>query len=296
MKITAAQVKELRQRTGVGMMDCKKALKETEGDVEAAVEYLQKKGMAKASKKAGRVAAEGRVAVAVSDDATSAVMIEVNCETDFVARNSDFTAFVDSLAAAALAGGFSDLAAFTASSLEGKTVEEVIKEKIFSIGENINLRRLVKVEGGALGYYIHNGAQVGVVMGVDLDGASTETATEFCRDIAMHVAASNPEYVAIDDIDPAAREKMKEIEVAKAMESGKPANIAEKMVVGRIKKWEKEICLLEQEYVKDPDFKVKGYQDKVGGLKIASMTRFDVGAGIEKKTSNLAEEVAALQS
>lgn len=296
-KISAALVKELRERTGAGMMDCKKALVETDGELEAAAEYLMKKGIAKAAKKAGRIAAEGLVAIRRTDDLSAAVLIEVNCETDFVARNDGFQDFVAKAADFALASGAADIDALLAAEIaDGKSVDDWTKEHIASIGENINIRRIARIEAGAgnvVGQYIHMGSQIGVVVPVTVDGASADDADAFAQDIAMHVAASNPTYTRVEDIDDAAREKQREIFTAQALESGKPANIVDKMVVGRVRKWAAEVTLAEQPYVKNPDLTVAAYEKSNKGIRIQGFARFQVGEGIEKQQSNLAEEVAA---
>ena len=294
MAITAKMVKELRTRTGAGMMDCKKALVKMDGDVDAAMEFLQKKGIAKAGKKAGRIAAEGLVTVHVSDDATSASLIEVNCETDFVARNEAFQSFVKHLAAVAHRKNLTDVEALIATENDdGKNIGEWTKEQISNIGENIKIRRIARIEGDHIGHYIHMGGQIGVLVKTDLSGADNDTAADFSRNIAMHVAASNPQYATPDEIDQAAYDKHKEILTAQALDSGKPANIVEKMVVGRMRKWTAEITLTQQPYVKDPDLTIAKYQKQTGGIAINSFIRFQVGEGIEKKVNNLADEVAA---
>lgn len=296
MAITAAMVKELRQRTGAGMMDCKKALVENEGDVEEAAIYLQKKGMARAAKKAGRTAAEGLVAHVLSEDGKSAVLIEVNCETDFVARNEAFQAFVADAAALALATGVTDIEALKAQVREdGQTVEDWTKATISTIGENVQLRRLARFDTpeGVVGAYIHAGSQIGVLVNIVVSGADAEAAEEFSRNIAMHVAATNPQVSSPNELDPAEVAKQREIFIAQSIEMGKPADIAEKIVVGRLRKWQSEVSLLKQPYVKEPDLSVEKYQKQVGGVSIKGFVRYQVGEGIEKTKSDLAAEVAA---
>jgi len=294
MAITAKMVKELRTRTGAGMMDCKKALVECDGDIDSAMEFLQKKGIAKAGKKSGRIAAEGLVAIHVNDDATSATLIEVNCETDFVARNEAFQSFVQGVAALAHNNGLIDVDALLGiENNDGTSVEEWTKKQISNIGENIKIRRLARLEGDHIGAYTHAGSQIGVIVKTSISGAAQDTAAEFSRNIAMHVAASNPQYATPDEIDQNAYDKHKEILTAQALDSGKPANIVEKMVVGRMRKWTAEVTLVKQPYVKDPDLTVEKYQKKTGGIAINSFIRFQVGEGIEKVVSNLADEVAA---
>ena len=276
-------VKELRERTGAGMMECKKALVETGGDLEAAAEHLRKSGQAKADKKAGRVAADGRVVVAA--EGNKAVIVEVNSETDFVAKDENFMAFSDSVAAAALATGTTDVEAFASASLaDGRTVEIARTELISKVGENIGVRRIAFVESDSiLASYTH-GARIGAV--VALDGGDGELA----RDIAMHVAASNPSCIDESGVPAETLEKEKRILTEQALESGKPAEIVEKMVLGRINKFLKEITLVGQPFVKDPDVSV-GKLLKGAGATVTAFVRFEVGEGIEKKQENFADEV-----
>jgi elongation factor Ts len=287
MAITAALVKELRERTGAGMMECKKALVETDGDIDAAIELMRKQGMAKADKKAGRVAAEGVIEVARSDDGKTVALVEVNSETDFVAKDENFLAFSKAVAAVALAEKPVDAAALSALNLDGQTVDEARQTLIAKIGENITVRRcqVVECQGDVLGVYSH-GVRIGVV--VDLKGGDEELA----RDLAMHIAASRPVCVSQNDVPAELVEKEKEIVSAQAAESGKPADIVEKMVTGRINKFLNEISLLGQPFVKDPDQKVEKLL-KSAGAEVVSFTRLEVGEGIEKKTENFADEVMA---
>jgi len=304
MAITAKLVKELRDRTGAGMMDCKKALKETDGDIAAAAEYLQIKGIAKAAKKADRVAAEGLVGTYVADDGKSAAVLEVNCETDFVARNEDFGGFVDMMTKHVAATGVTDIDALLATELNGQTVDEVRKARIATTGENITLRRaaVLSVDGeGVIGAYVHGGGNIGVLVQLSASGAvdANGTAADTARDIAMHVAAINPRFVRSDEVDPETIENEKRVLTEQALESGKPREIVEKMIVGRLKKWKKEICLLDQPFVKNGELTVAQELKRVGGelgvdLDVVGFTRFVRGEGIEKKETNLAEEVAAL--
>lgn len=304
MAITASAVKELRQRTGAGMMDCKKALVESDGDLDAAADYLRAKGIAKAAKKADRVAAEGLVGTFISADGLQGGVVEVNCETDFVARNEEFQQFTADLAELVVTGGIDDVDALLAAELGGTPVEEVRKSKIASIGENINIRRAARthVEAGMVGSYIHNQGAIGVL--VTLRSPSTLDASgpaaSLARDVAMHVAAVNPQFVSEADIDEAVIEKERTVLIAQAEESGKPADIAAKMVEGRLRKFRKEICLLDQPFVKNPDLSVAGEVERVAKelgveLEVDGFTRFVRGEGIEKVESNLADEVAALQ-
>jgi elongation factor Ts len=290
-----ASIKTLRQRSGAGMMDCKKALVETSGDIEEAIVWLQKKGIAKAAKKAGRTAAEGLVGIKIEDG--NAVIVEVNCETDFVARNDVFQKFVARVTDVAFSSGSRDIETLNDVSLDdGKSVKEWVAEQVANMGENIQLRRIERFASpeGHIGGYIHAGSKIGVLVEVSTAGADDDTVSEFTRNVAMHVAAAHPEYLAPDDVDPDARAKHKDILVAQALESGKPPAIVEKMVEGRMRKWLGEISLLRQPYVRDPDLTVEKYQKQVGGLAITRFVRFQVGEGIEVKQTNLADEVAAL--
>ena len=286
MAITASMVKELRERTGAGMMECKKALVESDGDIEAAIEFLRKSGQAKADKKAGRTAAEGRIVIRTSSDGRRAVMVEVNCETDFVAGDDNFIRFAEGVADLVLERQPADLDSLLAAPLGEVSVEEARKALIAKIGENITVRRFESLEiSGAAGQYLH-GSRIGVL--VDLEGGSAGLA----RDIAMHIAASRPVCISADQVDPALIEKEKEIFRAQAEESGKPAEIIEKMINGRINKYLKEITLLGQPFVKNPDDTV----EKLLARESATVKRFarlEVGEGIEKKSENFAEEVMA---
>ncbi len=289
MQITASMVKELRERTGSGMMECKKALQETDGDIDVAIENMRKSGLAKADKKAGRVAAEGRVVIEISDDGKSAAVVEVNCETDFVSGGDDFLSMVKAIAKTALLNQPADLAALSAMTLDGtsETVEETIKEKIAKIGENMQLRRfeLVSTEDGILGSYLH-GNRMGVL--VEMVNGSDE----LLKDVAMHIAASNPLCVSEADVPVETLEKEKEILRAQALESGKPADIVEKMLTGRIRKYLAEITLLGQSFVKDPDKTVETLLADADA-KVLRFVRYEVGEGIEKKQENFADEVMA---
>jgi elongation factor Ts len=287
MAISAALVKELRERTGAGMMECKKALVEMNGDIEAAAEHMRKTGMAKADKKAGRTAAEGLVVIRASDDGKTAAMVEVNCETDFVAKDDNFRNFVDAVADKILASKPSDLEALLATELaDGMNVEDSRKALIAKIGENMNVRRFSLIEAkGKVATYMH-GTRIGVM--VDLVDGSDELG----RDLAMHIAASKP--VCVDDsaVSPEIIAKEKEIYTAQAQDSGKPAEIIEKMVMGRVQKFLKEITLLGQPFVKDPDQTVEKLL-KGAKATVAGFVRYEVGEGLEKKSENFAEEVMA---
>jgi elongation factor Ts len=284
MAVTAALVKELRERTGAGMMECKKALVETGGDLEGAIEFLRKSGLAQADKKSSRIAAEGKIALAVADGGREAVMVEVNCETDFVAKDDGFNAFAEAVARNALTASPADVEALMTTKIGGATVEEARQALISKIGENVQVRRFVRMASeGALGAYVHGG-RIGVL--VDLAGGDTDLA----RDLAMHVAAMNPEFISADDVPAEVMAHEKEILAAQVADSGKPAEIIEKMVEGRLRKHLAGITLLGQPFVKDGDLTVAKLLQQNG----ASVKRFDrlaVGEGIEKKQGNFADEV-----
>ena len=285
MSITASMVKELRDRTSAGMMECKKALVEANGDLDAAAELLRKSGQAKADKKSSRVAADGRVVIA--RDGNKAVVVEVNSETDFAAKDENFIAFTDAVAAAAVASGTSDVTVFAGEKLaDGRTVEDARTALIAKIGENIGVRRIGSVvSDGVIAHYTH-GSRIGVV--VALDGGDETLA----RDIAMHVAASNPTCIAESDVPAETLENERRILTEQAQDSGKPPEIIEKMVTGRINKFLKEITLLGQPFVKDPDTSVAKLL-KAANATVTSFVRFEVGEGIEKKEDNFVEEVMA---
>jgi elongation factor Ts len=277
-------VKELRERTGAGMMECKKALVETVGDMDGAIEFLRKSGLAQADKKASRVAAEGKIALAVSDDGREAVMVEINCETDFVAKDDSFVAFAEAVARNALAEGPTDVDALMQTSIDGSTVEEARQALVSKIGENIQVRRFVRSSSdGALGAYVHGG-RIGVL--VDVSGGDEELA----RDLAMHVAAMNPEFVSADDVPADVMAREKDILIAQAEGSGKPPEIVEKMVEGRLRKHLSGITLLGQAFVKDGDLTVEKLL-KQSGARVNGFSRLAVGEGIEKKQENFADEV-----
>lgn len=288
MAVTASQVKELRERTGLGMMECKKALVEADGDIEKAIEDLRKSGQAKAAKKAGRTAAEGAIVVATSDDGKQAVMVEINSETDFVARDDNFLAFADKAAKAALEAGETDAAKILELKLaDGKSVEEARQELVQKIGENIQVRRAEKLqaENGVVSAYVHNG-KIGVL--VALENGDDQLG----RDVAMHVAAVAPMVVRPEDVPEEVLEKEKEIIKAQPDMEGKPEDIVEKMLGGRIKKFLKEVSLLEQPFVKDPDTSVGKLVDGKGAA-IQTFARLVVGEGIEKEETDFAAEVMA---
>lgn len=285
-EITASMVKELRERTGSGMMECKKALVETNGDLEAAVDLMRKKGMAQADKKASRVATEGTIAIAIADDKHTAVVVDVNSETDFVSKGEEFQTFANQVAQAALAHKPATLEALLSTTLEsGQDVETRRRELIAKIGENITIRRYELIEtSGVISAYKH-GDKIGVLV----DGSGDEMVL---RDVAMHIAASRPAAISEADVDAALIEKEKEIFTAQAKESGKPDDIIEKMIVGRINKFLKEITLMNQPFVKNPDQTV-AQMLKAADAMVERMWRLEVGEGIAKQEVNFAEEVAA---
>jgi len=287
MAITAAMVKELREKTGAGMLDCKKALVETDGNMEAAIDFLREKGIAKAASKGDRIAAEGLTAVAI--DGNKAVLVEVNSETDFVAKNERFQNLVQNIANAVLRNGTETAEAALASEYEaGKTIDTYISEEASTIGEKISLRRVAffnKADDAVFGSYLHMGGRIGTVIVVE--GTTDESVA---KDIAMHIAAARPLYVDRSEVTEEEKAREEKVLTEQALNEGKPANIVEKMIVGRMNKYFEEICLVDQTFVKDPDFKVGKYVESKGG-KIASFVRFEVGEGMEKKEENFAEEV-----
>lgn len=298
MEITASMVKELRDKTNAGMMDCKKALKETDGDMEKAIDFLREKGLSQAAKKADRIAAEGLTTAMISEDGKTGVVVEVNSETDFVAKNPEFQAFVADVAKTVIEKSPADLEALKVAELNGKTVQEVLTDKIAKIGENMSIRRFTaeKVNNGAVVAYIHGGGKISVIVALESEG-DKETLEALGKDIAMQVAAMNPKYISKDDVDQEFIAHEKEVLIAQALNEGKPQNIVEKMVEGRLQKELKEVCLLEQAFVKDADLTVKkviaNTAAKIGkDIKVSGVQRFEVGEGIEKKSENFADEVA----
>lgn len=288
MAVTASMVKELREKTGAGMMDCKKALQETDGDMDQAVDYLREKGISKAAKKADRIAAEGSAYTLT--EGNTAVLFEVNCETDFVTKNDQFKALLSELAKHLLSQKPANVEEALQQPLhgDGETVETFINNNIAKIGEKLSLRRFIiaeKTDNDAFGAYIHMGGNIGVL--TVLEGTTDEA---FAKDIAMHIAAVNPRFVSRDAVDAETVEKEREVLKQQALNEGKPEKIVEKMVEGRLGKFFEEICLLEQSFVKDPDQKVKQLvSDK--GATIADFARYEVGEGMEKRQENFAEEV-----
>lgn len=296
--ITAQMVKELRESTGAGMMDCKKALQEAEGNMEKAVDLLREKGLSKAAKKAGRVAAEGLVAIEMNDDNTVASMIEVNSETDFVAKNEDFKVFVKDAACMALATDKEDIASLLGEThKEGITLQEVLNNRVAKIGEKLDFRRFAKVvTNGQVAGYIHGGGKIGVLVEMETEARDAKV-LELGKDVAMQVAAMNPKYVSRDEVDAEYIAHETEVLTQQALNEGKPANIVEKMVKGRLEKELKEVCLLEQTFVKNPDITVKQLVADVAkavgsDIKVVKVVRFEVGEGIQKREENFAEEVA----
>ena len=286
MAITASMVKELRETTGAGMMDAKKALTETDGDFEAAIDWLRTKGLAKAAKKSSRVAAEGLVAVATSDG--KGVAVEVNSETDFVAKNSDFQDMVKAIATAAL--DVSNTDELASASIDGKTVADTLTDNIAKIGENMTLRRMETIEAERVVTYVHNSAtqdmgQIGVLVAINGDN------TEFARQVAMHVAAANPQALSAAELDQSIVEREKNILTEQARESGKPEQVIEKMIQGRMKKFLAEVTLLGQDFVINPDLTVEAAAQEAG-VEIVSYVRMAVGEGIEKVEEDFAAEVA----
>ena len=287
--VTASQVKDLREKTGAGMMDCKKVLTETDGDMEKAIELLRERGIAKAAKKSSRVAAEGLVASYVSEDGKVGAVVEVNAETDFVGKNEEFKNFVNDVAKQIVEknpANVEELLGQESIAEAGKTVQEVLTNKIATIAENMTIRRFKRsVSNGIVGSYIHGEGKIGVL--VDMENATPELA----KDICLQIAAAKPEFLNRESVTPERVEKEMEILKAQAMNEGKPAEIAEKMVQGRINKFYGEICLMEQEFVKDPDMKINKLLESKGA-KINNFARLEKGEGIEKVEENFAEEVA----
>ncbi|OZB06812.1 MAG: translation elongation factor Ts [Idiomarina sp. 34-48-12] len=284
MAITAALVKELRERTGAGMMDCKKALEETGGDIDAAIENMRKSGQAKAAKKAGRVAAEG--VILTKTEGNVGTLVELNCETDFVARDDNFLSFGEKVIEAAFANKETDVEKLKATNIGSGTVEEVRETLVAKIGENMNVRRVITIEGGDLvEAYVHGG-RIGVLVAI------TGGDSDLAKDIAMHVAASAPQFVKPEDVSAEVVEKERAIQLDIAMQSGKPQDIAEKMVEGRMRKFTGEISLTGQAFVKDPSITVADLL-KQKGADVLTFVRFEVGEGIEKKAEDFAAEVQA---
>jgi elongation factor Ts len=296
--ISAQVVKELREKTGAGMMDCKKALTESNGDLEKAVDILREKGLAAAAKKSGRVAAEGVVAAYVSEDKKSAGLVEFNCETDFVSANEAFSGLASEIAELVAKNDVTSVEDIKALKLNDGTVQDAINALIAKLGENMSLRRFEKInaEDGLVAAYIHMGGKIGVLVQVKSENTSDEV-SNVARDVAMHVAALNPQFLDKTSVDADTIEREKEIYRVQALNEGKPANIVEKMVLGRVNKFLKEVCLVEQQFVKNPDLTIAGFlkeeSKKHGDIQLVKFTRFEKGEGIEKEEVDFAAEVAA---
>ena len=307
-EFTAKDVMALRERTGAGMMDCKKALTEAEGDADRAVDILREKGLAAAAKKAGRIAAEGLVAVALCEECGAASMVEVNSETDFVAKNTEFVELVNTAAEAALNGDYADVGALLGAETKEGKLADLITAKIAKIGENMSLRRFVKFNdpGCVCSYYIHGNGKIGVLVELETEASAAEV-SEAGRNVAMQIASMNPRFVSKDNVDEEYLEKEKHILLQQALnenaelEKPKPEAIVEKMVMGRLNKELKEVCLLEQSFVKDGELTVKQYVASAAkalgkDIKVRNFARFEVGEGIEKKQDDLAAEVAKMNA
>jgi len=299
MAISASMGKELRERSGAGMMDCKKVLEETDGDMDKEIEVLREKGLAKAAKKAGRVAAEGLVRIAFADGGKAAAMVEVNSETDFVAKNEDFVGFVENLAVLALNAESDDVAAFMNLDYLGEgSVQEALNGKIATIGENLSVRRIYKAADPSMVYvgYTHGNGKIGVVIGLETE-ASLDQVQVCGKDVAMQVASMNPKFVDETGVDPAWLEEETKIATQLLLNEGKKPEMLDRIIPGKIKAILKEVCLVDQKFVKNGDVTVKEYVDGIAKevgkpIRIASMIRYEVGEGIEKKEENFAEEVA----
>lgn len=303
MAVTAQLVKQLREMTGAGMMDCKKVLVETDGDIDKAVELLREKGLAKAAKKAGRVAAMGLVKTAFAADGKAAAVVEVNSETDFVAKNEDFVNFVETLAKLALENEVADMDAFMALPYEGEgTVQDALNNKIATIGENMNIRRFERLAEPGVVYtgYIHGNGTIGVVVGLKTEATAEEIAV-VGKDVAMQVASMNPKFLDETQVDPAWLESEKEIAKQQLLNEGKPEKMLERIIPGKVKAILKEVCLVDQKFVKNGDLTVAQYVNEVAkevgkDMTVAKMVRYEVGEGIEKKEEDFAAEVAAQQA
>lgn len=300
MAFTAKDVKALREKTGCGMMDCKKALTEADGDMDKAVDYLREQGLAKQAKKSGRIAAEGVAFAKTNADNTLGVVIEVNAETDFVAKNADFQAFVETCANTVMEQNPADIDALLACTATGstETVDALLKEKVLTIGENIKIRRFARFEGTVTSY-IHAGGRIGVIVKFDTDVADKDGFQTYAKDIAMQIAAINPGYLNEQSVPAEVLEHEKSIMKAEVVNSGKPEAIAEKIVMGKIGKFYKENCLVDQVFVKDSSLSVTQYTNNVakelgGSIKITDFVRYEKGEGLEKREDNFADEVASM--
>ena len=303
--ITAALVKELRERTSAGMMDCKKALMENDGDMDKAIDWLREKGLAQAAKKAGRIAAEGAVVQYITECGKVGAVVEVNCETDFVAKTDNFMNFANAVAKHVALANPADIDALNAQKFvddESKTISDMISDATVAIGEKISIRRFARYETtGLVSSYIHMGGKVGVLVEVATEAADNDAVKELAHDICLQIAAAKPEAVRREEVNSENLEKEKEIYRVKALESGKPEKIVDKIVEGQIEKYYKEVCLLEQVFVKDSDKTVKGLVTEVAKavgspIDVVRYVRFERGEGIEKRKDDLAAEIAAMQA
>ncbi len=300
MAFTAKDVKALREKTGCGMMDCKKALTQADGDMEKAIDFLREQGLAKQAKKSGRIAAEGVAFAKTSADGKIGVVIEVNAETDFVAKNADFQAFVETCADTVIEQNPADVDALLACTASGstETVDALLKEKVLTIGENIKIRRFTRFEGNVVAY-VHAGGRIGVIVNFDTDVAYNDAFVAYGKDIAMQIAAINPSFLTKEDVSAETLEHEKKILMEQVINEGKPAKIAEKIVMGKIGKFYKENCLVEQAFVKDGNMNVTQYTNTVakelgGSIKITAFVRYEKGEGLEKREDNFADEVASM--
>ncbi|MDR0914669.1 MAG: translation elongation factor Ts [Oscillospiraceae bacterium] len=299
MNFTAQDVKALREKTGCGMMDCKKALVECDGNMDAAIDYLREQGLAKQAKKADRIAAEGIAFAATSQDGKIGAIVEVNSETDFVAKNVDFQNFVQTVAQTVIDSNPADLEALTATKASGSsnTIAELLQEKVLTIGENLKVRRFVRYEGNCVAY-VHAGGKIAVLVNFETGLGTNPEFIAYGKDVAMQIAALNTQFVRKEDVPAETIEHEKKIMTELVLNEGKPAQIAEKIVMGKIGKYYKENCLLDQEFVKDNSMNIRQYSDKVakelgGKIEILAFTRFEKGEGIEKRQDDFAAEVAA---
>lgn len=300
MAFTAQDVKALREKTGCGMMDCKKALTESNGDMNAAVDFLREQGLAKQAKKASRVAAEGVAMAITNEDNSIGAVIEVNAETDFVAKNADFMAFVEACAKTVISQNPADVDALLTLKAEGfdMTVAELLQEKVATIGENIKIRRFVRYEGACVSY-VHAGGKIGVLVNFDTDLIAKPEFVAYGKDVAMQIAALNTPYLTKDDVPADVIDHEKKVMKELVLNEGKPEAIADKIVMGKIGKYYKENCLLDQEFVKDSSMNIQQYTDKIakdlgGSITIKSFVRFEKGEGIEKRQDDFASEVASM--
>lgn len=299
MAFTAKDVQLLRERTGVGMMDCKKALESTDGDMDKAVEVLREKGLAAAAKKSGRIASEGMVYAYVDEPALTGVILEVNSETDFVAQNEGFQDFVKLVAQTVVKQNPTDVDALLNLTADGgSTVVSLLQDKVLTIGENIKIRRFERLEGDLI-TYVHGGGRIGVIVKFDTDVAEKPGFKEYAKDIAMQIAAMNPRYLDKSEVPQDVVDQEKKVLTVQAMNEGKPQNIAEKIVIGRIGKFFKDICLVDQEFVKNAEQTVTNYTEQAakelgGKIKIVKFVRFEKGEGLAKREDNLAADIAAM--